>query len=219
MKGQTHPMGGPLSTRRNDIDKPRSLISSGQGYYDIRYPTGIMTGEDSDDAGQTSLDKFLSKFTSKDDKIIPIQTIENPMDLPLETIDMPSKRITPLENNNTSGQKFHKLETTYPNPPVPQQDGGMVLHNSHLHDLSGISTLFDWISDGDAAIVELGSMISRKSEFDAAIAQLTQFVIDDVGGKILQIGDSRILLLPSGCTGISGLEDESFITDNEFKMI
>lgn len=178
-----------------------------------------MTGEKSDDNGQTSLDKFLSKFTSKDDKIIPIQKIENHTDLPIETIDMPSKKTAPVENTNTRGQKFHKLDTSYPNPPVPSQDGGMVLHNSHLHDLSGISTLFDWISDGDAAIVELGSMISRQSEFDAAIAQLTRFVIEDAGGKILQISDSRILLLPSGCTGISGLEDESFYTDNQFKMM
>ena len=83
---------------------------------------------------------------------------------------------------------------------------------------SGISTLFDWISDGDAAIVELGSMISRQSEFDAAINTTITICIEDVGGKILQIGDSRILLLPSGCTGISGLEDESFNT-NQFKMI
>ncbi|MGB0264773.1 MAG: hypothetical protein ACPGAN_00675 [Candidatus Poseidoniaceae archaeon] len=178
-----------------------------------------MTGEQSDDTGQTSLDKFLSKFTSKDDKIIPIQKIENHTDLPIETIDMPSKKVAPIESTNTKGQKFHKLDTSYPNPPVPSRDGGMVLHNSHLHDLSGISTLFDWISDGDAAIVELGSMISRQSEFDAAIAQLTRFVIEDVGGKILQIGESRILLLPSGCTGISGLEDESFNTDNQFKMM
>ena len=75
-----------------------------------------MTGEQSDDTGQTSLDKFLSKFTSKDDKIIPIPKIENHTDLPIKTIDMPSKKIAPVENTNTRGQKFHKLDTNYPNP-------------------------------------------------------------------------------------------------------
>ena len=181
-------------------------------------PRGIMTGEQSDDTGQTSLDKFLSKFTLKDDKIIPIPKIENHADLPIETIDMPSKKIAPVENTNTRGQKFHKLDTNYPNPSSKSRWWNGIAQ-FHLHDLSGISTLFDWISDGDAAIVELGSMISRQSEFDAAIAQLTRFVIEDLGGKILQIGESRILLLPYGCTGISGLEDESFNTDNQFKMM
>ena len=133
-------------------------------------------------------------------------------------ICLQKKEIAP-QRIEPKGQKFHKLDQTYPHAPVPEEVGGMVLHNSHLHDISGVSTLFDWLSDGDAAIVELGTMISREAEFNAAIDQLSQFVIDDIGGKILQISDSRILLLPPGCSGISGLMDEAFVTDNEFKTL
>lgn len=212
-------MGGPLSTRRISTLCLRSLIPSGQEHYEIGRCSAHVAGQGSDGDGQTSLDKFLSKFTSQNDEIIPISSISEPGEVPLETIDLPSrKEITP-QRIEAKSQKFHKLDQTYPHAPVPDDVGGMVLHNSHLHDISGVSTLFDWLADGDAAIVELGSMISRESEFNAAIDQLSQFVIDDIGGKILQISDSRILLLPPGCNGISGLLDEAFVTDNEFKTL
>lgn len=212
-------MSGPLSTRRIETLNLRSLIPSGQEHYDVLMCSNIMAGQDSGDDGQTSLDKFLSKFTSQNDEIIPVQSILEPGETPLETIDLPSKSEIPTNKVETRGQKFHKLDQAFPNAPVPREVGGMVLHNSHLHDLSGVPTLFDWLSDGDAAIVELGSMISREAEFNAAIDKLSQFVIDDLGGKILQISDSRILLLPQNCSGISGLLDEAFIADNEFKTL
>ena len=150
-----------------------------------------MTGEQSDDTGQTSLDKFLVNSPQKTIKSFQSQRLRTIQIYQLKQLTCHQRRLH-LWKTLTQGVKIPQIGYQYPNPPVPSQDGGMVLHNSHLHDLSGISTLFDWISDGDAAIVELGSMISRQSEFDAAIAQLTRFVIEDLGGKILQIGESRI---------------------------
>ena len=51
-----------------------------------------MAGQGSDGDGQTSLDKFLGKFTSQNDEIIPVSSISEPGEVPLETIDLPSKR-------------------------------------------------------------------------------------------------------------------------------
>ena len=40
--------------------------------------------------------------------------------------------------------------------------------------------------------------MSRKTEFNAVIEELAEFVERDLGGEIVQIGDSRILILPKG---------------------
>jgi len=36
-------------------------------------------------------------------------------------------------------------------------------------------------------------------------------VIEDLGGEILQLSETRLLILPPSCKGMKGLEDEAFM--------
>jgi hypothetical protein len=59
-------------------------------------------------------------------------------------------------------------------------------------------------------ILELQSMLDRGFEFETAIEHITSFVEGDLGGSLVQLGEQRILILPAGFRGVSGLEDEPF---------
>ena len=43
--------------------------------------------------------------------------------------------------------------------------------------------------------------------FRAALDHLPLFVEDDMGGRLLQLTDTRILVLPPGIEGVRGVED------------
>ena len=56
--------------------------------------------------------------------------------------------------------------------------------------------------------------MSRENEFQATLLRLSIFIEDDIGGQIIQLTDSRLLLLPPGCKGVSGIEMEAFVSEN-----
>nr|ANV79985.1 hypothetical protein [uncultured Candidatus Thalassoarchaea sp.] len=43
----------------------------------------------------------------------------------------------------------------------------------------------------------------------------TTFIEGDLGGQIIQITDSRLMLLPPGCRGLKGIEMEAFAASAE----
>ena len=98
---------------------------------------------------------------------------------------------------------------------MPKEPGGLVLHRAVLHDLTGIETLLDWLSDGDAVIVEMEKLMTRELELNAALEQLNIFIVGDLGGQIVQLTDSRLMLLPPGCRGVKGVETEAFAAEPE----
>ena len=53
------------------------------------------------------------------------------------------------------GQDYHDLGTSYPDAPVPRIVGDVVIRRCELDDLTGISELMNWISDGDMVIVKI----------------------------------------------------------------
>ena len=71
----------------------------------------------------------------------------------------------------------------------------------------------DWVSDGHAVIVEMNRLMKRTVEFNAAIGHLTQFIKGDLGGEILKMTSTRLLLLPPGCRGVNGVEMEAFAVE------
>jgi SepF-like predicted cell division protein (DUF552 family) len=105
------------------------------------------------------------------------------------------------------------MEKLYPDAPVPKVADGLVIHRATLHDVTGTSQLMDWLADGEAAIVRMERLLNRDLELQTAIERLNQFVEDDLGGQIIRLTESRLMLLPPGCRGIRGLESEAFATD------
>jgi SepF-like predicted cell division protein (DUF552 family) len=101
----------------------------------------------------------------------------------------------------------------YPDAPVPKVADGLVIHRAILHDLTGVPKLLDWIADGEAAIVRMEKLMNRELELQSAIERLSLFVETDIGGQIIRLTDSRLMLLPPGCRGIRGLESEAFSVD------
>ena len=98
----------------------------------------------------------------------------------------------------------------YPNAPVPKVADGLVIHRAILHDLTGVPQLLDWLADGEAAIVRMEKLMSRELELQTAIERLNTFVESDLGGQIIRLTESRLMLLPPGCRGVRGLDAEAF---------
>jgi len=146
-----------------------------------------------DEDRQTSLDIFSGK--------------------PPRALDLPSKKKNePVRTNEST---YHDLGKLYPNAPVALVPDGLVLHRAVLHDLTGITVLLDWLADGDAAIVEMEKLMSRDVELNTAIDELNQFIAADLGGQIVQLTDTRLMLLPPGCRGVKGVETEAFAAESE----
>tara|TARA_Y100000748_G_C15351734_1_gene432187 strand:- start:63 stop:476 length:414 start_codon:yes stop_codon:yes gene_type:complete len=110
-------------------------------------------------------------------------------------------------------QQYHDLGDLYPDAPVPMIRGEAIIHRAILHDISGIDSLFDWISDGDVAIVELRRLIHREIEFANCITRLQELIEGDLGGTLVQVGDDRLILLPAGFAALKGVENEIFAPD------
>lgn len=198
--------------------------------------------EEEEDARQYSLDAFLNAPDDSEEKV-PATDSEEPSDIPAmldldnieptaveavieETIIQPIVDINPLrsfempssqDNISKTTPKtklvFHDLEKMYPNPPIKDENNGLVIHRAVLHDLTGIGQLMDWMSDDHGAIVEIGRLMKRDVEFTTALQRLNQFIEGDLGGQIIQVTASRLLFLPPGCRGLKGLDDEAFSTD------
>ena len=124
-------------------------------------------------------------------------------------LKVPSIEPGPLPSPDP-GQVYHDLGSLYPDAPVPRHPQEVVIRRAVLHDVSGLEMLLDWAADGQIVIIELRRIIDRDFELTTAIEQLSNFVEGDLGGQLVQLGEERILLLPPGFRGISGLEAESF---------
>jgi SepF-like predicted cell division protein (DUF552 family) len=74
--------------------------------------------------------------------------------------------------------------------------------------LTGVEQLQDWLSEGDIVIVELKRLMNRGSEFKQAVSRLQIFIEKDIGGEMVQLGDSRLMLLPGVFRGIEGIDTE-----------
>ena len=110
-------------------------------------------------------------------------------------------------------QSYHDLGQLYPDAPVPSMRGEAIIHRAVLQDSSGIETLFDWVAAGDIAIVELKRLINREVEFANCVSRLQELIETDLGGALVQVGDDRLILLPSGFAAVRGVDDEVFAPD------
>ena len=124
------------------------------------------------DEGQFSLDDFINQ-EPVDANSVPEMIDLSPQpesvetkttdSKPLRTFTMPSSEIAERQQPTPppSSGIYHDLGKMYPNPPIPMNDSGMVLHRATLYDLTGIDALLDWVSDGDAVLVEMARLMNR----------------------------------------------------------
>lgn len=133
----------------------------------------------------------------------------------LNTFEMPSVSGQKPKNQVPSTKIYHNLGNKYPDPPITSSDTGLVVHRAVLNDITGTSTLLDWLADGHASIVEMGRLIKRDTEFNAALDAMHTFIEGDLGGQIIQLTDTRLMLLPPGCRGLKGVEMEAFAAGAE----
>ena len=179
-----------------------------------------------DDPHQSSLDSFanvdlpsmpdLDKL-AKADKMLKQNSQDNGKEKSksLNTFEMPSMSKTGKKSEVPSKLIFHNLGNKYPDPPITSNETGLVVHRAVLNDITGTSTLLDWLADGHASIVEMGRLIKRNTEFSTALDELHTFIEGDLGGQIIQITDTRLMLLPPGCRGLKGVEMEAFAAGAE----
>jgi SepF-like predicted cell division protein (DUF552 family) len=132
---------------------------------------------------------------------------------PPRSIDMPSAQSKP--KTDTGEVLYHDLGQLYPDAPVPKYVEGLVLHRAVLHDLTGVSDLLDWLSNGEAAIVEMERLMTRQVELTTALERLNRFIENDLEGQIIRLTDTRLMLLPPGCRGVRGVETEAFAAEAE----
>lgn len=179
-----------------------------------------------EDPHQSSLDSFanvdlpsmpdLDKL-AKADKMLKQNSQDNGKEKSksLNTFEMPSMSKNAKKNEVPSKLIFHNLSNKYPDPPITSNETGLVVHRAVLNDITGTSTLLDWLADGHASIVEMGRLIKRDTEFSTALDELHTFIEGDLGGQIIQITDTRLMLLPPGCRGLKGVEMEAFAAGAE----
>ena len=179
-----------------------------------------------EDPHQSSLDSFanvdlpsmpdLDKL-AKADKMLKQNSQDNGKEKSksLNTFEMPSMSKNAKKNEVPSKLIFHNLGNKYPDPPITSNETGLVVHRAVLNDITGTSTLLDWLADGHASIVEMGRLIKRDTEFSTALDELHTFIEGDLGGQIIQITDTRLMLLPPGCRVLKGVEMEAFAAGAE----
>lgn len=129
-------------------------------------------------------------------------------------LNLPSQEPDIRTPNNTNPNRYHDMEKLYPNAPVPKVADGLVIHRAVLHDLTGVPQLLDWLADGEAAIVRMEKLMTRELELQTAIERLNAFVESDLGGQIIRLTESRLMLLPPGCRGVRGVDAEAFSVDS-----
>ncbi|MEZ8008595.1 MAG: hypothetical protein QMC65_03015 [Candidatus Poseidoniaceae archaeon] len=190
------------------------------------------------DEAQSSLDAFAKVHSESEESTAPEPTVPSMPDLdalaradekireeeenivatkeemkPLRTFDMPSMEMTQPRSTPSAEVIYHDLGALYPNPPILDSSMGMVLHRAVLNDITGCGQLMDWVADDHAVIVEMNRLMKKTVEFNAAIAQLNTFIDKDLGGQIIQMAETRLMLLPPGCRGVRGVEMEAFAVD------
>ena len=100
------------------------------------------------------------------------------------------------EREITPGENYHDLATKYPNAPIPIESDDVIIRRCVLKDLTGVPTILNWISDGDLVIIEMSKLMKRETELHAAIKKIRGFAELDLCGSVLQLGKSRLLILP-----------------------
>ena len=100
------------------------------------------------------------------------------------------------EGEISPGENYHDLGTKYPNAPIPRENNDVIIRRCVLKDLTGVSTILNWISDGDLVIIEMSKLMKRETELHAAIKKIRDFVELDLCGSVLQLGKTRLLILP-----------------------
>lgn len=134
---------------------------------------------------------------------------------PLRTFRMPSMDSVRQPTTPAAEVIYHDLGGMYPHPPISNTETGLVLHRAVLNDITGCSQLMDWVADDHAVIVDMNRLMKKTIEFNSALAQLNAFIDEDLGGQIIQMTESRLMLLPPGCRGVRGVEMEAFAVDSE----
>ena len=179
-----------------------------------------------DDTRQSSLDSFanvelpsmpdLDKLAKADKMLKEADAVKQKnATSSLNTFEMPSMSGQKPKNQVPSTKIYHNLGNKYPDPPITSSDTGLVVHRAVLNDITGTSTFLDWLADGHASIVEMGRLIKRDTEFNAALDAMHTFIEGDLGGQIIQLTDTRLMLLPPGCRGLKGVEMEAFAAGAE----
>ncbi len=132
---------------------------------------------------------------------------------PLRTFNMPSMGMVQSQPTPAAEVIYHDLGELYPNPPILDSGNGMVLHRAVLNDITGCGQLMDWVADDHAVIVDMNRLMKKTVEFNAVLAHLNTFIDADLGGQIIQMTETRLMLLPPGCRGVRGVEMEAFAVD------
>ena len=170
-----------------------------------------MTEKDEEADAQASLDSFSSEKVEIIEGASLVKTITGSHEMePLRRIEMPSQRSAGQPGPPPAEVIYHDLLRRYPAAPVAEKQNGLVLHRGVLQDLTGVDQILDWLADGEVVIVEMGRLMQRAVEFESALARLHDFIEGDIKGQIVQLTTSRLLLLPPGCKGVRGVEDEAF---------
>ena len=139
--------------------------------------------------------------------------IETEVNQPLRTFTMPSMQHQQDVAAPEAEVIYHKLGEMYPHAPIIDSRHGLVLHRAVLNDITGCGQLMDWVADDHAVIVEMSRLMKKTVEFNSAIARLNTFIDTDLGGQIIQMTDTRLMLLPPGCRGVRGVDMEAFAVD------
>ena len=111
-------------------------------------------------------------------------------------IEMPSLPSQSATVSIDPGQDYHDLGELYADAPVARGIGDIIVHRAVLDDITGISALLDWLSDGDIVIIEMSDLMSRDLELQLAVGKIQDFVEGDVNGQVVRLGNTRLLLLP-----------------------
>ncbi|RJU99192.1 MAG: hypothetical protein DWC11_07105 [Candidatus Poseidoniales archaeon] len=152
------------------------------------------------DEWQSSLDAFTGA---------PEEQARTPVGAPLEQFDMPSLRhdARRVPEAPTVPHACHDLRNLYPDAPVPTGPDAPVIHRASLNSVEGIGQVMDWAADGHITLLDLAPLFGRRDDFRTALDHLSVFVEDDLGGRLLQLTDTRLLVLPQGVEGVRGVED------------
>ena len=116
-------------------------------------------------------------------------------------VEMPSITDSTL-NSIEPGESYHDLGMRFPDAPIPRTKSDVIVHRATLEDVTGISQLMNWVSNGDIVIVEMTGLMSRDMELGLAVGKIQDFVEGDLSGQLVRLGSSRLLLLPPTFEGV-----------------
>ena len=89
------------------------------------------------------------------------------------------------------GESYHDLGMKFPDAPVPRNKSDVIVHRAVLEDVTGISQLMDWVSDGDIVIVEMTDLMSRDMELRLAVGKIQDFEISPDFSKLNKMNPKK----------------------------